>query len=318
MTNLLKSNFKKSAANQKARKFRKQAAAVFLIGLLAFELGNLLGFSGAKIASRNNEVEFSDALEPANTASAEVEDASAAIELPPNLFKYAAPKNVRVPILTYHAISYKPQSYKDPNLVIKPKQLEAQIKYLYQHRYNTISLTDLYGAMYLGKKLPPKPVILTFDDGLREQYRVAFPILKKYRKKATFFVTPCVFDRPSKIRYMTPEQLSEMSKAGMDIQSHTYCHGILTDYDSAKLNFHIAWPKHLIEKGITGKPVQFMSYPHNRYNNKVIRAVRDNEFLFALTSSPGKIQEYRRPYQLHRYGIGYYTSMAKFASIVAP
>jgi len=68
-----------------------------------------------------------------------------------------------VPVLMYHEIGRE----KNNNTVISPELFQQHMAYLYEHNYTTISLEDLYGYIRGEKGLPPKPVVITFDDGYR-------------------------------------------------------------------------------------------------------------------------------------------------------
>ena len=72
---------------------------------------------------------------------------------------------------------------------LETKKFEGQIQYIKKH-YNIISGPDLMDAIRDGSPLPPRPVLLTFDDGYEDNIRYALPVLKKYRFTATcFFVS---------------------------------------------------------------------------------------------------------------------------------
>lgn len=94
-------------------------------------------------------------------------------------------------ILRYHSIAdFKDGdfTYASPQITVSTKKFEEQIKYL-SKRYNVISLEEL--ALYIkdGKELPENSLAITFDDGYKDNYLNAYPILKKYGVSATFFLT---------------------------------------------------------------------------------------------------------------------------------
>jgi len=92
-------------------------------------------------------------------------------------------KKKRVIILMYHRFSQKPQPFK-----IQQSIFENQIKFL-KKKYNFISLKH-YSEVLNGKRddLPNNPIIITIDDGYRDNYTYAYPVLKKYSIPATIFL----------------------------------------------------------------------------------------------------------------------------------
>ncbi|MBU6415380.1 polysaccharide deacetylase family protein, partial [Patescibacteria group bacterium] len=97
------------------------------------------------------------------------------------------PGSVKVPILIYHSVrphsaNQSPfQKYYD----VAPAMFEQQLQYLKDHQYVVIGLDYLADALTQGIILPQKSVVITFDDGWRNQYAYAFPLLRKYNDTAT-------------------------------------------------------------------------------------------------------------------------------------
>jgi len=146
----------------------------------------------------------------------------------------------RVPALVYHRFLPKAEVEKgeiinhEPTYVSYDTTFAEQMKYLHDAGYTTISLDDFVAFQDGRKSLPAKPLLLTFDDGFMSVYRYAFPVLKRYRMKATIFVTPdpesenfkkhAPLDVP-----LTPAQMQEMSDSGIAIESHGMTHRYLTE-----------------------------------------------------------------------------------------
>mgnify|MGYP000569041985 CR=1 FL=1 len=90
-------------------------------------------------------------------------------------------RTLKVPILMYHYISEPPpesDKYR-LDLSIEPELFRAQLARLREQNYTSITLSDLYYAIEAGKPLPENPIVLTFDDGYRDNYEYAFPIMKE-------------------------------------------------------------------------------------------------------------------------------------------
>ena len=90
-----------------------------------------------------------------------------------------AVKGKAIPILMYHAVADVPNT-GNTNLFVRPSELEAQLKYIADNGYQTITFEDLENIGGFSK-----PVMLTFDDGYKCNYENLFPLLKKYGQRAT-------------------------------------------------------------------------------------------------------------------------------------
>jgi peptidoglycan/xylan/chitin deacetylase (PgdA/CDA1 family) len=135
-----------------------------------------------------------------------------------------APDSLRVPILVYHNIqpASEARGIRAPDLTMRPEVFAAQMQYLKDERIPVVSFSALLDALEGKRVLPPRAVVLTFDDGRVNQYHNAFPLLKRHGFTATFFPFVHAMDRNK--RYFTWAQLREMQQAGMTVGSHTSLH----------------------------------------------------------------------------------------------
>ncbi|MCS7251123.1 MAG: polysaccharide deacetylase family protein [Thermoflexus sp.] len=194
---------------------------------------------------------------------------------------------LQVPILMYHYIS-DPPSGADRlrlDLSVRPSMFEAHLQYLRQAGYETVSLSDLIFHLTQGHPLPPRPIVLTFDDGYRDAYEEAFPRLRRYGFRGTFFVLTGRADEGDP-RYLSWEQIRQMSEAGMDIQLHGREHVPLSGRDEAFLFYHIIGGKQSIEAH-TGRPVRFFAYPASDYDQHLIQFLAGYRFWGAVTTIYG-------------------------------
>ena len=83
-----------------------------------------------------------------------------------------------VPILMYHSVSL--QAVPGDRLIVSVEAFQRQMRYLKERNYNILSLSDLVDLISQKIKIPPRTVAITFDDGYKNNYTYAFPILKKY------------------------------------------------------------------------------------------------------------------------------------------
>ncbi|MCS6962591.1 polysaccharide deacetylase family protein [Thermoflexus sp.] len=196
-------------------------------------------------------------------------------------------RTLQVPILMYHYIS-DPPSGADRfrlDLSVRPSMFEAHLQYLRQAGYETVSLSDLIFHLTQGHPLPPRPIVLTFDDGYRDAYEEAFPRLQRYGFRGTFFVLTGRADEGDP-RYLSWEQIRQMSEAGMDIQLHGREHVPLSGRDEAFLFYHIIGGKQSIEAH-TGRPVRFLAYPSSDYDQRLIQFLEGYRFWGAVTTAFG-------------------------------
>ena len=84
--------------------------------------------------------------------------------------------------MCYHRISDKPVRYTN----LQPAEFEQQMNYLADNDFNVVPLAAIVDAMQYGEKLPQNTVALTFDDGYKDNYTVAYPILKRYNFSGDF------------------------------------------------------------------------------------------------------------------------------------
>ena len=203
----------------------------------------------------------------------------------------------------YHYLSTPPEDADKYrlDLSVTPENFEAQLAYLKEVGYTTISLQDLAYHLAGLQPLPAKPVILTFDDGYADNYANAFPLLQKYGFTASFFLVTQPIDLGNPI-YMSWDNVIEMHAAGMEFGTHSYRHLDLRDRDVDFLVYEIVGSKEAIEARIK-EPVRFFVYPAGRYDQLVIDVVASAHFWGALTTRYGFDYVYGSRYEMPRIRI---------------
>ena len=185
-------------------------------------------------------------------------------------------EEISIPILTYHNFTKNEGSSYDMNIV----EFEKQMDYLAAHNYSVISLSELLKELRAGQ-LPPKPIVITIDDGFKSTYTLAYPVLKKYNFPATLFIYTNFIEKNN--GSLTWEEIREMTKNNIEIGSHTLSHCNLLKYKKnenyetylARVRREIFLSKEILESKIEGK-VKFFAYPYGVYSpiikNLVIQA----------------------------------------------
>lgn len=169
-----------------------------------------------------------------------------------------------VPVLCYHHIRLpKPgQSETFKSYSVSPAQFAELMKTLKDSGYQTILPNQLYDYLVHDGPLPAKPIMLTFDDTDEEQFSIAWPEMKQYGFKGVFFIMTVSINRP---RYMTTEQLKQLSEDGNAVESHTWDHHMVTKYQGEDWEKQLVQPKKKIEE-ITGKTANYFAYPFGLWN----------------------------------------------------
>ena len=221
-------------------------------------------------------------------------------------------RTARVPILMYHYISVPPPGSDQYrlDLSVTPADLDAQMAWLAENGYTTITLQDLLYHLNLGWPLPAKPIVLTFDDGYKDAYENALPILGKYGFVGTFFI---ITDRITygDLNYATWPQVVEMHEAGMDIQSHSRTHPDLRRLSPAKLLWQILGSREALEARLD-KKVRFFCYPAGRYDDNTIRALEQFGYWAAVTTEYGATHSTDAPFTLKRIRIRRHDTLEGF------
>ena len=213
-----------------------------------------------------------------------------------------------VPVLMYHAVGDTPYSGAIPELFVTPANLEAQLKYIKNNGFSAIWFEDLPNlAGY------QKPVILTFDDGYRDNYTILFPLLKKYQVKATIFIFPNNIGKNK--NFLTWGMVREMSDSGLvSFQSHTMTHPNLDQQTEAQQRWELAESQRIITAK-TGKQCTVLCFPSGRYNSTTLRLAKQY-YRFALRMNGNLYVTGTNRYLIPRYYVSRTTSLGSFAAMI--
>ncbi len=209
---------------------------------------------------------------------------------------------VYVPVIAmYHSVDppNTPLSAYGSKLNVTPKAFARQMKFLHDNNYNVISLEDFVNRIKSEKKIPHKTLTLTFDDGFKNNFTKAYPVLKKYNFPATIFVP---IDNIGKDGFLSWEDIRAMQRNNITIGSHTVSHRFLTEMSSEDIYRELADSKKILEKK-TGKKIKFLSYPAGRYNEEIKSVAKSAGYEGAVATNPGKTKPFDDPYALKRIRI---------------
>ena len=211
---------------------------------------------------------------------------------------FLSPEPEGFPILEYHTITDNPMQGSEVYNV-KPEEFAAQLDYLQQNGYTTVTLQEFMRAKHGKVKLPEKPIILTFDDGYDNNYTEMLPILEAHGMKAVVYV---ITNEIGKEGYLTLEQIKDMQRRGLEIGSHTADHIPLVMLDEEILLNQVRYSKIFLEwSGL--ETIYSFSYPNGEYNLELAKLVQREGYLTAVTGDVGLNTLESNPYTLKRVHI---------------
>lgn len=194
-----------------------------------------------------------------------------------NNFVQAKEVPIGVPVLLYHKIVNSKAELSPVCCTILRSEFEKQLDYLNLNGYHTINSDQLYNYLTKGTKLPPKPVMLSFDDFHPSDYEVALPLLLRNKFTGVFFI-------PTNYTLESPDRLAGLqvlARNNMDIESHTIHHYFLTrqgktSYDQPILTIkpkiakeEIVNSKLWLEKTL-GKKAEYLAWPGGAFNEELV------------------------------------------------
>jgi peptidoglycan/xylan/chitin deacetylase (PgdA/CDA1 family) len=204
------------------------------------------------------------------------------------------PHSGPVPILEYHVLGEPEGEVPYPELYVSRPDFRHQLEWLDGHGYQAVTLEQVEAAWFEGATLPPKPVVLSFDDGYRPQFTFALPQLRKHGWAG-------VLNLKAEGSDLYESNVKAMIAAGWELAAHTINHSDLTTLDAAGLEEEVAGSREILRREY-GVPVKNFCYPAGQFNETVIAAVEAAGYVGATTEIPG-YAESDAPYELARFEI---------------
>jgi len=225
------------------------------------------------------------------------------------------PRPGEIPVLYYHRVEAPPPGFADWSQTsrldflaydVLPEAFAAQIGWLAAHGYTTILPRDLAAHWDKGRKLPARPVILTFDDGSPDWISTVLPLLRKHRMVAEFYVTT------SRVgRQLTWDDLRTLMKAGNGIGAHDINHTQLAglpngeSYSAQRMWAEVKGARDIIGANLGVKP-DSMAYVGGGFDATLVDLVRKAGYTTARSIVRGVIQTPDLRYRLRVVRIGAY------------
>lgn len=241
---------------------------------------------------------------------------------------------IKLPIIMYHHVLGwdGADTEIEKSLRVSPEVFEKHLQYLKKEGYETINTYDLIKYKSGEKKLPKKPILLTFDDGYDDNFTHAFTLLKKYKMVGDFAI---ITEAVGREKYLTWGQIQKMDLEGMSISSHTLNHCALakktqnpTDLkrnsfeklaegvekkpcsflnsgeklSASQVFYELEKSQKILQEKLK-KPIKTVVYPYGGYNDEVVKIAQDLGYVLGLTVSPQKEEnvDLNEPFDLPRY-----------------
>lgn len=206
-----------------------------------------------------------------------------------NIFSYFFP-SLNTSILMYHSIGNNGVLF-----TVTTEDLEKQLVFLKKGKYNVIRLADLVEKMRNKEKVPPKTIILTFDDAYRDNYLNTFPLLKKYNFPATVFIPTdyigkeMINSEGKTIPVMSWSEAQEMEESGLiDFASHSHTHPMMNRIAFEEFINEIKTSENLLNQNLK-RPVKIFSFPKGKFKPEHVDYLKKQGYLGAVTVKEGLV-----------------------------
>lgn len=244
----------------------------------------------------------------------------------PFTYAFADVNYTGVPILLYHHLV---ENGEETSSVLTKSTFESHMKYLYDNGYTTITLNRLEDYIDGKIKLPAKSIVVTFDDGYRSNYEIAYPILKKYGFRASqFVITSAIQDRPEvtnndRLPHMSSGEM-QLVKDVFEFHSHTHdLHKLNSDNKSLATTSSQSLVKSdliLANSALTstGFPPSAIAYPYGMYTDELKQTAKESGLNLGFTIVPARAYVGIDKLEIPRYNISEKTTIEVFKKIVDP
>jgi peptidoglycan/xylan/chitin deacetylase (PgdA/CDA1 family) len=222
----------------------------------------------------------------------------------------------RAVILAYHSVGYAKDQF-----TITPEAFAWQLKELQREGCSVVSVNELDRMMGEGS-IHPRTVVITFDDGRKDNYEHVFPLIQKYKVPISIFlVTGSIGtrlpDTVSDSEALTETEIRDMDASGwVTFGAHTVSHPKLTQISEEDVKREVTESKVAVEK-LLSKSCDYLAYPYGRVSASVEVAAKHAGFALALATEAGVVTPDSPRYRLPRNGIDANTSHAAFKGILA-
>jgi hypothetical protein len=205
-------------------------------------------------------------------------NASTTLAEPEPPARLSGPHRSPVPILMYHVVGPTPSGAALPGLYVGRRDFAAQLRWLARSGYYPVTLDAVYRYWHGLEELPKRPIVLSFDDGYRQQFTIAGPLLERHDWPAVLNLEYAHLVHQD----LTGPMIRRMLSDGWELASHTMTHPDLTKGRAVEASVELTRSRQLLRRRF-GMPVHFFCYPGGKFDARVVRAVRAAGYLGATT-----------------------------------
>lgn len=198
-----------------------------------------------------------------------------------------------IPVLAYHKVSAAPRAGEPAFMAVPPERFEEQVAWLARSGYRSVPA----GALLSGSPLPERPILVTFDDGYRDNHDAAFPILARHGFTALVFLVGDYLPRPAgrdlpppaitpDVPMLSPDHIAVLQAAGWSFGSHGMHHRRLTELGEDEVRYELTASRDVIG-ATTGRPVDTLAYPYSAWSPRLSTLARECGYRVAFTIRNG-------------------------------
>lgn len=229
-----------------------------------------------------------------------------------------------IPILMYHQFVNSKEEGGKIKLFVTKKTLELHFFLLKLFGYKSITFKEL-DKIGLENRHREKYIIITVDDGYKDNYEILFPLLKKYNMKAVIFYITGVDHNTwtmkecgeKRFDLMGKKEVQEMDESGLvEFGGHTLTHPRMPELTNEELIKEIVENKRDIEN-IIGKEIITFAYPYGHISDRVKKAVKECGYKYSVSTDTGTGIISEDTYDIRRTAIDK-TSLIDFLRKISP
>jgi len=207
----------------------------------------------------------------------------------------AARSGLRIPVVMYHRVVERAADAGRHGIWVTRERFEAQLAALARRGFTTVTFRDVAAHLDGGRRLPRRPILLTFDDGYADNHALALPLLRQYGMTGVVFlvgdpaIRANVWDAGSgepAVPLLDDAQVREMAAAGIEFGSHSATHAHLTQLGPERLAAELEGSRQALEARVGG-PVLALCYPYGDVNEAVKAAAEAAGYRFGIASDSG-------------------------------